>query len=343
MAHEISNVSGKHEFAAFKTPGWHGLGETFQEKVGIEKGIELAYLNWTVGKAPNIHRLPDGTEIVSDRSFFTFREDSGTILGPSVGPQYEVIQHTEAFSVIQEVLTDGHYLETAGAVRNGEFVFAVVKMNESLFVDGQERTDLFMLFLACHNGSKVSQVSLTPVRVVCMNTLRAALRNITYQIKLRHSGDVQAKVEEAAKIIDSFRKSQVDLRAKYQKMMDTRITTSTLLSYIVNVMASTPTLNELEELQSVEALTTRVRNTISDILVYMENGPGQNGGETLWDAYNGITGYLSNVREYKGYEHRFENLLMDGTAAQYNQRALSLADNPDKIKQVDLGVLTSLN
>ena len=54
-----------------------------------------------------------------------------------------------------------------------------------------------MVFSNTHDGSGAVKTALTPIRVVCNNTLNLALRTAKRSWSMIHTGDISGKIEEA--------------------------------------------------------------------------------------------------------------------------------------------------
>ena len=96
MAHNIhlNEKTGKHSFFSVQEKAWHGLGQVVETYPTSAEALKFAGLDFEVEKLPNMHRLNDGTEITSQTSFFTYRPDTGAVLGDRLGKDYQVVQNT---------------------------------------------------------------------------------------------------------------------------------------------------------------------------------------------------------------------------------------------------------
>src|SRR5580704_10895955 len=106
MAHQINfnEQTGKHSFFSVKEKAWHGLGQIVEGYPTSKEALELAGLDYEVIKTPNIHRIGDGMETISKTSFFTFRKDTGDILGDRIGADYKVVQNVDAFAFFDSIV-----------------------------------------------------------------------------------------------------------------------------------------------------------------------------------------------------------------------------------------------
>lgn len=106
MAHNIhlNKQTGKYSFFSVKEKVWHGLGQIVQGYPNRREALQFAGLDFEVCKRPNTHRLDDGSEVFSNTSFYTYRLDTGAILGDRLGKDYEVVQNTDAFRFFDAIV-----------------------------------------------------------------------------------------------------------------------------------------------------------------------------------------------------------------------------------------------
>jgi len=87
------------------------------------------------------------------------------------GDMYKPIQNASGFELIDALLelTDGGaYYETAGALGNGEVVWALAKIPETMNVTGDGEHKLYLLFSTRHDGNGSAKCKLVDTRVVCV-------------------------------------------------------------------------------------------------------------------------------------------------------------------------------
>lgn len=334
MAHHIDFSRGKAAFFSYKQPAWHGLGEVPTEPVTtIQEALKLGQLDYTVEIAPNIHRLPSGVEIISDNSFFTFRTDTGGILGDKLGRQYVPVQNEEALNVVEELVKYGCSIETAGALFGGAQAFICVEIPDQIKVNGSDIVKQYAIVACGHDGSMAILAYFTNTRVVCNNTLQISLKDAIQKISVRHTKSAGDKLKEAGKIMRAALDNKAAMQAAYQGMADANITQTQFFDYIGNVFFQEAEIKEMQSGKKAgEVLSTRKVNVIKDVLDYSQRGPGQAEIKgTMWQAYNAVTGYFANVKKYEAAENRMDGLLF-GSAAQTMQKGLVLATNPSSIK-----------
>ncbi|HEY9340845.1 MAG TPA: DUF932 domain-containing protein [Hanamia sp.] len=129
------------------------------------------------------------------------RTDTETVLGV-VGKDYEVVQNIDAFSFFDAIVGgDGIFYETAGALGKGERIFITAKLPDYIKVGNDDLIEQYLFLTTSHDGSGSITAAFTPVRIVCNNTLNAALCKKSNAIKIRHTANAKERLEEAHKLM----------------------------------------------------------------------------------------------------------------------------------------------
>jgi phage/plasmid-like protein (TIGR03299 family) len=227
MAHEIETQNGKASFASFREPAWHGLGTVFTEEKTTSEMLAAANLNnWNV----RLEDLETPTHLTSDKNYqYVLRtnptDNTQTDILGVVGERYHVMQNEDLFSFGDNILDGGGRWETAGSIKGGRVVFGALALERETVLDPNgvaDKVKTYLLINTSHDGSIAIQASITPVRVVCANTLNLALNTtkrkggVKQSFKIRHTQTASGKVAVARetlgmahKYMDSF-----DLMAK---------------------------------------------------------------------------------------------------------------------------------
>lgn len=335
MAHNIDFQKGYAAFVSLREKPWHELGKVVESEMTAAEVLPLAGLDFEVQKAPNIHRLPDGRDLVSDNSFFTFRTDTGFVLGDKLGKQYTVMQNEEALAVLDNlILTTQIVVETAGSLNNGATVFITCRRKTPLVIGKQDEVNQYIVLAAGHDGNMAITAYYTNIRVVCANTLALSLAGAKQKHSIRHTRNAKDKLNEAIRIMGiADRNSEIATEA-YNHLAQVQMKQADFWNYVGNVFFSP---SEIKDLQTgkiaAEAISSRKRKTINKVLEFAETGIGQQEAQsgTAWWAYNAVTGYFSNVVSFKDRENRMESLLW-GSANDYMEKALHLALQPQLIQ-----------
>lgn len=337
MAHMIDNSKGFNAFVSFQKSAWHGLGKVFQTELTMEQALTESGQDYHVSKYPNIHRLPDGTDIISNDSFFTMREDTAAVLGSRLGVDYTVMQNREAFEIVDDILQFGKAtIETAGAIDGGKRVFICMKIKQPLIIGGSDEVNQYLLIANSHDGTLAITAMKTNIRVVCNNTLSAALSGAKGAHKIRHTRNAQDRLKEALAVMGMLDEASKLNAAAYNAMQATDLTKQEFFDYIGNIFM---TDEEIKKLQKGErdVLSTRKKNIITDVLNFSETGIGQRealdgGNRNGWWAYNAVTGYLTG-KKYSSADDRFNSLMLGDGAAKI-KTAGELILQPNKVQSL---------
>lgn len=170
---------------------WHGLGTMVMEAPTSADALSLAGLDWNVIQKPIV--TEDGIHIPGFKA--NLRDTDGRILGV-VTDRYKVVQNTEAFSFTDELLGEGVTYETAGSLQEGRRTWLLAKLPQRYIISGDEITP-YLVFMNSHDGTGSIKVAMTPIRVVCQNTLNLALSTARRFWSTNHTGDIRGKMEDA--------------------------------------------------------------------------------------------------------------------------------------------------
>lgn len=170
---------------------WHGLGTRVEEAPGSREALELAGLDWRVIQKPIMTQ--DGQAIAGFKA--NIRDRDSRVLGV-VTDRYKVVQNEDAFAFTDELLGEGITYETAGALQEGRRTWILAKLPQRYIISGDEITP-YLVFMNSHDGTGAIKAAMTPIRVVCQNTLNLALDTARRTWSMNHTGDIQGKLEEA--------------------------------------------------------------------------------------------------------------------------------------------------
>lgn len=352
MAHLIDNSKGYNAFVSFAAPAWHGLGTVLNNALNTQDALKQGGLDYNVIKLPNIHMIPNNgsfDEVISEDSFFTLRTDVNKILGSRLGKDYSVMQNLEALNVVDEILQAGTAtIETAGAIDEGRKVFICLKVAKDIIVGSEDTVKQYVLIATSHDGSLAITAMPTNVRVVCNNTLSAALgAKSKDKIKIRHTTNAASRLSEAMKVIKLLSQNTIENEDNYNAMHNTIISKEQMFNYFGNVFCSNEEIKELQAgKRAKEVLSTRKENILNEVLYFANKGQGQamamKGNDlTMWSAYNAVTGYVTR-KKYSSASDRANSMLF-GSAGETIEVAGALALNPAKIQTLSKINFNNLN
>lgn len=197
---------------------WHGLGEILSEAPTSEDALRLAGLDWTVNQNDVV---VNGVVVPNYKA--NVRSSDNSVLG-IVTDRYKIVQNNEAFAFTDELVGDenGVYYETAGSLKNGRTIWMLAKMPEQKILD--DKFDPYICFTNSHDGTGAVKVCMTPIRVVCNNTLNFALTTAKRTWSCKHVGDISSKMEEAKYTLGLANKYMEELANYADKLANTKIT-----------------------------------------------------------------------------------------------------------------------
>ncbi len=331
MAHNIylNEQTQQHSFFSVKEKPWHGLGQIVQDYPTSAEAIQFAGLNYQVEKRKLYTQLNEyeNPQISVPDYFATVRTDTNNVLGV-VGKDYEIVQNIDAFSFFDSIVSgDGIQYETAGVLGKGERIFITAKLPSYIKVGNNDLIEQYLFLTTSHDGYGSITAAFTPVRIVCNNTLYAALRNHSNSIKIRHTANAKDRLEQAHKVMGISNQLSAELNQLFDRWTKVKITDTELHKLIQ--MAMVPNKEVLEKINRCEwdELSTCFNNMCNCVYEYAMTSPTQQTETTkgnLFGAYNSITGYFQNVRSYKNEEAKLKSLLYGGTAQMKSQKAFGL-------------------
>ena len=302
MAHELETQNGVASFASFREPAWHGLGTVFTEEKTTAEMLAAANLNnWNV-------RLVDveiPNTLTSDKSYqYVVRtnptDNTQTDVLGVVGERYVPLQNEELFSFGDNILDGGGRWETAGSIRGGRVVFGSLALERETILDPNgvaDKVKTYLLINTSHDGSIAIQASITPVRVVCANTLNLALGSrgknaVKQSFKIRHTQTANGKVQIARTAL-GLANTYMDEFDKLANAMIQKEITAQQFNEII--LAAYPKPDEAKK-----GATTKWINkvdTLNDI--YTGEFNGMIAG-SAWGAFNALTERLDWYRSARG-------------------------------------------
>lgn len=270
---------------------WHNEGIIVDGLMTAADCLKQAGLDWTVSKEA-IQTKVGGIEVPN--AFAVKRSDNGSILGV-VGNQYTALQNKDAFSYMDAICQDhgSAKYETAGALGLGERVWLQVAVEGDIAIKGKGGKDSgdtlqrYILMANTHDGSSPLLIATTIVRVVCQNTLTAAIKSANEMFKVRHTKSIGGKVADAREALGIINESYVELEAKLQKLANIKVSDKAFEGFIGSLGFN------------VDADKGKGKGQV-DALKALFGGEGM--GATLETAKGTAWGALNAVTQYVDYD-----------------------------------------
>ena len=322
MSHNLNFNNGKASMFYVGEVPWHQLGTKLPELATAEQAIIAAGLDYKVEKRKLLAQINTVPSLVLDTRdveghFATVRMDTTQVLGV-VGSRYEVVQNKDAFSFFDALVgKDEAMYETAGALGKGERIWIMAKLPGFIKVKGEDIVNKYLLLYNSHDGSSTIVAKLTPIRVVCNNTLSMALADQTDTVSIRHTRNVQDKLSVAHTLLGLTNNLYEQLESIFQTMSLKQITSDQLIKYIATLFPYNPESKDHSQ-------TDEVRSKVYEL---QETGLGASlSSGTLWGAYNAITEYADHVVNANNPQKALKSIWF-GAANNLKQRAFKLAQS----------------
>ena len=313
MAHELTFRDGVAQMFSVRETPWHKEGHTLAEAPSYEDALRLAGLNFDLELRPVFLRktTADGDEyfVPSQYGRSVIRTDTEQELG-TVGRKYTTLTNEEAFRVLVPLLDSGlATLETGGSLREGADCWLMVRFNverfgpilREVFAD---QVIPFALVAANHNGRRGVLLQLTPVRIVCANTLGMAERDARSQIRrggadaraivVRHTADVARRTVDAAQTL--FRgivERYEDAARAYQTLQRVALEEAEFRRLVLDVIQPDESKNPKATERAVETANKRR----GEVYRLWTEGDGHTGDRSAWEAYNGAVQAIDHDTE----------------------------------------------
>lgn len=294
MAHGMQQFDW---MVSVKERPWHGIGTVVEDAPDSLEAIKMAKLDWSVEQ----EEVKTESGILIPETFANIRRDTNEVLGV-VKSQYKILQNTEAFDFVDEVVKNSQGVEcryeTAGSLFNGRKIYLLVKLpNVKICGDDVEN---YLFFMNSHDGSTALTAGITSVRVVCNNTLQFALKSAPRMWKIRHTSTLKGRVKEAIHSLELADNHVDEMATIAEKMAMTKIKEEDFIrKFFETKELKTIAESEISRAKLLERLDAIHENT--DDLGNMKN--------TAWGWYNVVSDYVSNrVYERTGETHEDRKL-----------------------------------
>lgn len=297
-----------------------------------------AGLDWEVGKCEITAKMPflqslndtqDG--FVKDDSYYRdiknsyaiYRTDNCCPLGVVKG-KYTEVKNIEAFAFFDDAIGKNNAIwQTAGCFGNGERIFVSAKLPSMNMVNGFDPVENYLVFTNTHDSSGGVKILFSPIRVICENTLNAAIKTAKNYVSFRHTKSVHDKIGMAHTVLGIAKHMSVDLGLMYDEMYKTPMKDTEAYDVFASVILTANEILAVKETghtmsqiiaRDYSAITDanismKKVNVISQINQYYNDGIGQREIiGTGWGVYNAITGFYSNVDNAEGLK-RMDSLL----------------------------------
>ncbi len=319
MAHNLEEREGQASMFFTGDVPWHQLGRHLNKPATAAEAMEAARLDYNVVKRP-MKAIINGRQY-SDvpYAFATVRTDSNQVLGV-VGARYEPVQNRDAFNFFDPLVDRAEAIyHTAGVLGRGEKIWLLAKLPDYIKVGKKnDPVEKFVLLSNSHDGSSHIRVKMTPVRVVCNNTLTAALSGTESEVRIKHTASAGDKLQEAHKVLELTNQLYKELDYIFNRMALRKVTSSQLIEYVKTLVPDNPVAESNTRTENTRNHIISLHDTVSDAAMHRGN---------LFGVYNAVTGFVDHYSSQKDPNKQLRSIWFGGSGEQLKRRAYTLAES----------------
>jgi phage/plasmid-like protein (TIGR03299 family) len=327
MAHELERLAnGKTAFVSARKTPWHQLGTVTADCQTASQVITTAWLAaWNVRKIPVFGQeiTPEGVNVIdAPDKRMTVRTNPVTkatdYLG-IVGEDYTPVQNEDCAQLLDLLIDEsGAHFETAGSMRGGRRIFVTMKMPTGIRIASVDDLDLYLAVTTSHDGTTALRVDATPVRIVCANTQRMALRRSVGHYCFRHTSSIKGRIAQARQAVGiSF--AYADAFAAEAERMIGRDLDLANFRQVCQQIWPTPAPGA-----TVRTVNNHTRRTQHLDRLFATADTQANVRGTAWAGYQAIVEYLDHFSPAGTDARRAERVLTSTSIAKVKQRAHDL-------------------
>jgi phage/plasmid-like protein (TIGR03299 family) len=308
MNHQLETHRDQAAFYSAVEDAWHRLGTVTREAQDAEQALKIAHLDWPVRKVP----LFTGSGLEVPGRYATVRTNPFTgeddVLGV-VGERYEVVQNMDNCRFLDAVAGEsGSVFETAGSLHRGRKIFVSMKAPKTMRIGGHDNVDFYLLATNTHDGSAPVRLTATPIRVVCANTERQAILSALSTYTIKHSGDINAKVDEAQEAMNVMWDFSDEFEGWANHLYQQEFDYAAFNDFVENEVFPEPKGEESDLVRD-----RRMARQGSLVHLWKDSHTMEGIRGTKWGAYNAITEWFDWRLPAKSDAKRLERIADDAT------------------------------
>lgn len=270
-----------------ETP-WHGMGTKVPSTITDEEMVKAAGLDWEMAVSPMIFEY-EGKRYAIRNEYMLHRKDRPEDQYGTVGRKYVPFQNREILHFFREFVATGDMtLETAGSLDGGRYIWAMAKLGSAFVLPGSDKVEGYVLLMNPHEYGRGLIVKMTQIRVVCQNTMNAALAGAGDSLKIWHTAEFNDVRQAEAKIRLGLAKE------KFEQAEETALKLSFLpLTEEQAIGVTARTFKHEEDADKPREEQSRVVKRVLDL--YDGEGMGaslKSAAGTGWGLLNAVTQYI---------------------------------------------------
>ena len=281
---------------------WHGLGVRVESALSSMEALIAAGLNWNVIQQEIYTQ--DGFKIPGYLA--NVRDSDRKVLGV-VGERYQIVQNREAFAFTDELLGKGVRYETAGSLKEGKRIWILARLPKAYRL-AEDKVLPYLVFSNTHDGSGAIKVAMTPIRVVCNNTLNLALETASRVWTAKHTGDMSAKMEDAKMTLFMAEHYMEELMKESDRLSRKKVSDAEVREYIKMLLPIPADATEVTEQNII-----RLRNDMEKRYFYAPDL--KDVGKNSYRFINAVSDFATHAqptRRTKDYQENLFRKTVDG-------------------------------
>lgn len=308
MSHGIANVNGQNLFAIHRAPAWHRLVDPFTRVItDPQEMLREAHLDYTVELVP---ATLEGYSFALP-TFHVVTEINGSklVLG-TTGKRYTIVQNTDAFAFLANLGKVGgkdNRWESAFALKDGRMVVGVLTHDREVVLDPNgvaDKVSNYILVYTSHDGSTALCGGVTPIRVVCQNTLNAALPGLKQTFMIRHTASAAERMAAELELWRNTDDYLTGFEAFATEAFQKKVTDAKFWD-IVNLLHEKPE-------QDVKGSLAKWTKVTEGVMQAWNGAPNAGIKNTAWGAWNALTERNQWLRQERKGAKGTENFAIAG-------------------------------
>ena len=297
MAHEVETMAFHGEVP------WHSLGnrvdtnatpEEMQKAAGLEWELDRQEIFWRDTVSGEYHKVPGKRAIIrsTDRKVMTL-----------AGQDWRPVQPADLLGFFRDyAAAGGACLETAGSLRGGQVIWALADIRDHFTVGSDDKVKGYLLFISPNKVGQATSIRCTPIRVVCANTMAAALSNNYMLYSQNHLTEFNMELAQAA--VEGAHKGLAAAGQRANILAKIKMDVSAHVRALAPFVTGAPLADELVE--NFEAQPAALRDCLQSVF----GGPGAD-PTTAWGTYNGFTHWADHVNGRSAASRMFRSWVGD--------------------------------
>ena len=291
MAHEVETM-----FSTRVTP-WHGLGNVVNEAPDSRTALQVAGLDWNVLQK----------DVYTQEGFYipgyklNYRDSDFQQLG-IVTDRYKVVQNVDAFRFTDDLLGAGVKYETAGSLQGGRRTWILAKLPEQYIIAGDKITP-YLLVMNSHDGTSSIKVCMTPVRVVCNNTLNLALSTAKRMWQTKHTENIMDRMDDAKETLFFAHGYMSELGKAIDKLNQTKLQDKKVIEYMQTFFPVSAELSDIQRKNNSRLLKDLKHR-------YFDAPDLQHVGKNAYRFINAVSDFATHAEPIRRTKNYDENLFI---------------------------------